>query len=282
MWFNILMSDNFFINILIAEDNDVSREMMAGVLRTHGFRVIGAIDGESAIKVVEERPVDLALVDINMSPTGGFEFVKHLVAKGLKIPVVIITGDDSADLLMEANALGVAQVIQKPVTPERLTQTVERILKRQGLNPAPLAVESHDTTYSPDELMQQTIGLAAENARSKKGGPFAAIVATKDGRILGSGANGLSSRVDPTAHAEVMAIRKAAERLGKSDLSECILYCSSQPTKIGEALIASVSIGEVYYGLSHGDIGDHKEPSQPQYKQFHQDWALEMLKAAKT
>ena len=87
MWFNILMSDNFFINILIAEDNDVSRDMMAGVLRTQGFRVIGAIDGESAIKVVEERPVDLALVDINMSPTGGFEFVKHLVAKGLKIPL---------------------------------------------------------------------------------------------------------------------------------------------------------------------------------------------------
>ncbi|MEM7651242.1 MAG: response regulator [Pseudomonadota bacterium] len=278
------MSDNFFINILIAEDNDVSREMMSGVLRTHGFRVFGAIDGESAIKVVDERPIDLALVDINMAPTGGFEFVKHLIARGLKIPVVVITGDDSADLLMEASSLSVAKVIQKPVTPERLIQTVERILKRNGVNLSPLVVESHDTNYSSDELMEKTLELAAENAKAKKGGPFAAIVADKAGKILGTGTNGLASRVDPTAHAEVMAIRKAAEKLGKPDLSDCVLYCSSQPTRIGEALISSVCISEVYFGLSHEDAGSidaHKESCTPKYQQIQRNEALTMFKAAK-
>ncbi len=278
------MSEDAFINILIAEDNDVSRDMMTGILRAQGFNIYGAIDGETAIKVIEDREVDMALVDVNMAPKGGFEFVKYVVAKGLKIPVVIITGDDSADLLMEASSLGVAKVIQKPVEPKRLIQTVERILKRQGLNPSPLAVEGHSTRYSPEELMDQTIELAAENARSGKGGPYAALVATKDGQILGTGANGKASRYDPTAHAEVIAIRQAAEKLGKSELADCILYCSSQPTRIGEALIASVCIGEVYYGLSHEDTGQiksHKQVCQPSYSQLCHDQALEMFKGAK-
>ena len=122
------MRENSFINILVAEDNDVSRDMMMGILRVQGFSVYGAIDGETAIKVIEDREIDMALVDVNMAPKGGFEFVKYVVAKGLKFPVVIITASDSADLLMEASALGVAKVIQKPVEPPRLIQTVERIL----------------------------------------------------------------------------------------------------------------------------------------------------------
>lgn len=275
------MSESAFINILIAEDNDVSRDMMTGILREQGYNVLGAIDGESAIKVAEDHPVDMALVDINMSPTGGFEFVKYVVSRGLKIPVVIITGDDSADLLIEASALGVAKVIQKPVQPDRLIQTVQRILKRQGFNPTPLAVEGHQTRYSPEQLMDQTIELAAENARHGRGGPYAALVATKDGQILGIGANGRAARVDPTAHAEVSAIRKAAEKLGSDNLSACVLYCSSQPTKVGEALIASVGIGQVYFGLSHEDTGQikaHKQASQPVYSQLCQNQALEMFK----
>ncbi|MCB9982775.1 MAG: response regulator [Rhodospirillales bacterium] len=278
------MSESAFINILIAEDNDVTRDMMSGVLRAQGYNVLGAVDGESAIKVVEDHDVDLALVDINMAPTGGFEFVKYVVAKGLKIPVVIVTGDDSADLLIEASSLGVAKVIQKPVEPPRLIQTVHRILKRQGLNPAPLAVESHQTRYSPEELMDQTIELAAENARHGRGGPYAALVATKDGQILGIGANGRAVRVDPTAHAEVTAIRKTAEKLGREDLSECVLYCSSQPTRVGEALIASVGIGQVYFGLSHEDTGQikaHKQAAQPEYHQLCHDHAMQMFKTAK-
>lgn len=275
------MNDTAFINILVAEDNDVSRDMMMGILRAQGFNTHGAIDGETAIKVINDREIDMALVDVNMAPKGGFEFVKYVVTKGLKIPVVIVTADNSADLLMEASSLGVAKVIQKPVEPDRLIQTVERILKRKGLNPTPLAVEGHQTRYSPEELMDQTIELAAENARSRRGGPYAALVATKDGQVLGTGSSGKASRVDPTAHAEVSAIRKAAEKTGRSDLSDCILYCSSQPTKIGEALIASVGISEVYYGLSHEDTGalkEHKQAAQPVYNQLCQDQALEMFK----
>ena len=126
------MTQEGFINILVAEDNDVSRELMAGILRAQGYRVFGAIDGESAIKVVEDRDIDLALVDINMSPKGGFEFVKFLVVKGIDTPVVIVTGDDSTNILVDASSLGVVTVLQKPVDPDKLLQVVNRILKRRG------------------------------------------------------------------------------------------------------------------------------------------------------
>lgn len=277
------MNETPFITVLIAEDNDVSREMMSGILRAQGYRVYGAIDGESAIKVISDRSVDMALVDINMAPKGGFEFVRYLVAKGIKLPVVIVTGDDSADMLMEASALGVVQVLQKPVDPKRLVQTVERVLRRKGLNPSPLAVERHDTRLNADDLMAEVLKMAAENARSKKGGPFAALVATPQGEIISRGASGQSARVDPIAHAEVMAIRRAAETLGTSDLSGYVLYCAARPTRVGQAVIASVGIEKVYYGLSPEDIGQirgHILPAEPEYIQTGRDRAVEMFKAA--
>ncbi len=273
-----------FINILVAEDNDVSRNMMTSILRAKGYKTHDAIDGDSAIKVVESNDVDMALVDVNMAPTGGFEFVKYTLTQGMDIPVVIITGDDSADLLMEASSLGVAKVMQKPVAPDRLLDTVVRVLKRKGLNPSPLAVQEHNTRYTPEQLMDQTLELASENVRSGKGGPFAALVATKDGQVLGTGRNGKASRYDPTAHAEVIAIRQAVEKIGKDDLSDCILYCSSQPTRIGQALVQSVGILDVYFGLSHEDTGQikqHKDIKEASYQQLCRDQALAMYKAAK-
>lgn len=277
------MNDAPFVSILIAEDNDVSRDMMTGILKAQGYTVYGAVDGESAIRVIGERSVDLALVDINMAPKGGFEFVRYLVAKGKKLPVIIITSDDSADMLMEATALGVSRVLQKPVAPTRLLESVDRILRKQGVNPKPLAVGSHETRFGPEQLMQKALELAAGNVRSASGGPFAALVADADGRVLGTGASGKSSRVDPTAHAEVMAIRKAAEQLGRADLSGCVLYCTSQPTRVGEAVIASVGIGKVVYGLSREDIGqlrESRDPAEPVYEQAFRAEALAMFEGA--
>ena len=152
--------NNRIINILIAEDNTVSRQMMAALLENQGLNVIHAGDGEEAITAIKNHDIDLALVDINMSPMGGFEFMKHLVAKGLDIPLVVITGDESSDLLIEASALGVRRLLQKPIQPKRLTDTVLHILKQRGINPQPLVASVYDTNFSHETLMKKAIGLA--------------------------------------------------------------------------------------------------------------------------
>lgn len=283
-WFNRDMTNNNAINVLIAEDNDVSREMMAGILKAKNYNIVHATDGDTAIAQIRNQKIDVALVDVNMAPTGGFEFVKHLVVNAIKIPVAIVTGEDTSDILMEANALGVVQVIHKPIKPERLVQSVERMARSVGLNPDPMGVDTHQATFSAEELMQKAIEIAEKNNALNKGGPYGAVLADKDGKILGEGANGIKSRVDPMAHAEVMAIRQAAERLGVTSLSDCVLYSSSQPTKIAQALIESVGIKKVYYGLSSEDVAAIRgkaETATPDYEQLCKTEALTMFEAAK-
>jgi len=285
------MSKNGTINILIAEDNQISRELMSSVLKTQGFNTIPAGDGDEAIELLKDNNADLALVDLNMEPKGGFDFVKYLVANNIDLPVIIITADDSSDILTRASELGVTRVMQKPVEPDRLIGITKNVLKRYGHNLGFIPPEIYKTRYTHDQLMQRAVELAERNAKTKKGGPFGALVADKDGVILGEGVNGITSRVDPTAHAEIMAIRRAAEKLGRSDLSECILYCSSEPTMMGQALIVSVGITQIYYGLSHDDVKEirakdhkvrdeliHSQKKETTYTQIGHDHAITMFK----
>lgn len=79
-----------------------------------------------------------------------------------------------------------------------------------------------------NQLMQEAIRLAVENVRSGRGGPFAALVVC-DGRIIATGANAVTSANDPTAHAEIMAIRNACSKLGRFDLSGCEIYSTCEP-----------------------------------------------------
>lgn len=268
-----------FITILIAEDNVVSRELMAGILKPHGYNVLFADDGGQAIEVMGQNVIDLAYVDLNMSPKGGFELIKHMVARNIKIPVVIITSSTSGDVLLRANELGVEKVFQKPIDPERFLEVTRRILKRYGHNTSSFLKETHEASFSNEALMDRAVMLARRNIETKKGGPFGAVVADQTGKILGEGTNGVSSRIDPTAHAEIRAIRHAAEQLERADLSDCILYCSNEPTMMGKALIASVGISSVYYGLAHADTGVTRETNKAEttYEQLSKEAALEVF-----
>lgn len=78
------------------------------------------------------------------------------------------------------------------------------------------------------QYIQETIELAVENAVSGKGGPFAAIV-VKNGSILSRGTNLVTSTNDPTAHAEIVAIREACRVLGTYQLSGCEVFASCEP-----------------------------------------------------
>jgi tRNA(Arg) A34 adenosine deaminase TadA/ActR/RegA family two-component response regulator len=284
------VTEKGFITVLIAEDNQVSRQMMAKILAAKGLSILEAANGDEAIEIIKKKAVDLAIVDINMAPTGGFEFVKYLVVKGIDLPVVVVTADDSSDLLIESSSLGVQRVLQKPVQPQRLVDTVVHILKRRGLNPSPVAVERIDTRFSGEDLMKRAIDLAEKNYKSGKGGPYGAIIANEKGEILGEGVAGNMGRVDPTAHAEVMAIRRAAEKLNTTDLKDCILYVSSEPTMMGKALIISVGIRKVYFGLSHDEIKSvrqseekvrqgivNQEQAQALYTQLSHEEAMDMF-----
>lgn len=76
--------------------------------------------------------------------------------------------------------------------------------------------------------MRRAIALAIENVRTGRGGPFAALV-VNDGRVVAEGANRVTSSNDPTAHAEIVAIREACRVLNQFQLTGCDLYCTCEP-----------------------------------------------------
>lgn len=81
---------------------------------------------------------------------------------------------------------------------------------------------------SREEWMREVIELALENVRTGQGGPFGALV-VKDGALLAAGVNLVTATNDPTAHAEIVAVRRACEALGSFQLSGCELYASCEP-----------------------------------------------------
>ena len=102
-----------------------------------------------------------------------------------------------------------------------------------------------------DDFMRQAIALAVENVKNG-GGPFGAVI-VKDGRVVATGVNRVVPNNDPTAHAEVNAIRAACVRLGTFNLSGCVLYTSCEPCPMCLGAIYWAHIDKIYYGATQHD-----------------------------
>jgi tRNA(Arg) A34 adenosine deaminase TadA len=101
-------------------------------------------------------------------------------------------------------------------------------------------------------LMRRAVALSVANAAGANGGPFGAVV-VKDGRIVGEGANRVTPWRDPTAHAEIVAIRQAAKRLKTHDLSGATIYTSCEPCPMCLAAILWARIARMVYACSRAD-----------------------------
>ena len=102
--------------------------------------------------------------------------------------------------------------------------------------------------------MKRAIDLAVENVRNG-GGPFGAVIA-KDGEIFAEGVNRVTSRHDPTAHAEVQAIRTAAEKLQNFDLSGYDIYSSCEPCPMCLGAIYWAHLDHLYFAGTKHDAAD--------------------------
>ena len=94
---------------------------------------------------------------------------------------------------------------------------------------------------------------AERGIEQKEGGPFGAIIIDKNGNIIGNGNNQVLKEKDPTAHAEIVAIREACKKLDTQDLSGCILYTSCEPCPMCLSAIIWANIKTIYYGCTKED-----------------------------
>ena len=105
--------------------------------------------------------------------------------------------------------------------------------------------------YNP-EFMRQAIRLAVENVEKGTGGPFGAVI-VKDGKVIAACGNTVTPEHDPTAHAEVNAIRKACRILGSHQLTGCEVYCSCEPCPMCLGAIYWARPAKVYYASTKAD-----------------------------
>jgi tRNA(Arg) A34 adenosine deaminase TadA len=102
------------------------------------------------------------------------------------------------------------------------------------------------------EFMREAIRLSVENMRAGHGGPFGAII-VKDGKIIARGFNKVTSTNDPTAHAEVVAIREACNVLGSFQLTGCDIYTSCEPCPMCLGAIYWARPDKMYYANTKVD-----------------------------
>ena len=100
--------------------------------------------------------------------------------------------------------------------------------------------------------MEQAIALAIENVRAGGGGPFAALVVRGES-IVASGTNRVTASLDPTAHAEIVAIRAACAVLGNFELRDCGLYTTCEPCPMCMGAVYWARLAKVYYASTRDD-----------------------------
>jgi tRNA(Arg) A34 adenosine deaminase TadA len=124
-----------------------------------------------------------------------------------------------------------------------------------------------------NSFMARAIQLSIENVNSGCGGPFGAVV-VKDGAVIGEAANQVTSTNDPTAHAEVLAIRAACQKLGSFDLEGCEIYTSCEPCPMCLGAIYWARLARIYFANLDADASKigfddsliYREIAQPHSK----------------
>jgi len=128
------------------------------------------------------------------------------------------------------------------------------------------------------EFLRRAIRLATQNVVSGSGGPFGAVI-VRDGRIVGEGVNSVTAVNDPTAHAEINAIRAAAKALGTFTLAGCQLYTSCEPCPMCLAAAYWARIDAIYYAAGAADAARAGFDDAFLYEELRKDKAERKLPA---
>ncbi len=113
----------------------------------------------------------------------------------------------------------------------------------------------HSSEATDIALLRQAIALAREHMQAGHGGPFGAVIAQND-QVVGRGWNQVTSSNDPTAHAEIVAIRSAARTLEKFHLSGCVLYTSCEPCPMCLAAAYWAKVDRIVYAATRADAAE--------------------------
>jgi len=119
-----------------------------------------------------------------------------------------------------------------------------------------------------EAFLRQAIDLAVDNVRQGLGGPFGALV-VKDGEVIATGANRVTTSNDPTAHAEIVAIREACQKVGAFRLDGCDIYTSCEPCPMCLGAIYWARVKAFYFAGSQDDAARGQFDDSFIYSELH-------------
>jgi two-component system, OmpR family, response regulator len=120
------------LRVLLVEDDDDNRELMAEVLSASGYHVLSASSGQEGLKTLSEHSIDVVVTDVGMPGMGGLEMAKAAKAIAPTVPVVIVTGWAERDDITNARGKDVDAVLIKPFDPDALTAAVSEVARAHG------------------------------------------------------------------------------------------------------------------------------------------------------
>jgi CheY-like chemotaxis protein len=121
------------LRVLLVEDDDDNRELMAEVLASSGYQVLSTATGQDGLRTLSESSVDVVVTDVGMPGMGGLEMARAAKAIAPQVPVVVVTGwANREDIAAARGRREVDAVLVKPVDPEALAQAVSDVARGRG------------------------------------------------------------------------------------------------------------------------------------------------------
>jgi DNA-binding NtrC family response regulator len=139
--------------ILIADDEPCICDMLHDLLQPHGAQIYIAHSGEEAMACIETKEPDVAILDIRMPSPDGLQILQHFQEQGSDLPIIMMTGQDSSTLTIEAMQRGAYDYIRKPFHPDDITMTIERALEHRHLQRRVRTLEQQMVSTDPRDIL---------------------------------------------------------------------------------------------------------------------------------
>jgi guanine deaminase len=249
-------------HILVVENNDITRKLIVGILNNKGYETYEAKSGDEALAFLGKQ-LTLMVLDVENDSIDNLGLLHKLKMEHSRLPVIALT--DEADHKAVQERIGVPQVsiLTKPVMPDKLLNNIqshllkgiEKKIEKETIPAAkPLAPDVRDPVdkKQQEEFMRRAIDISQEKMDANCGGPFGAVI-VRGGKIVGEGWNEVTSTNDPTAHAEMVAIRNACKTIGNYSLEGCEIYTSCEPCPMCLSAIYWARLDRIYFGNTRED-----------------------------
>lgn len=259
------------LSILVLEPNDVTRKLIVSILSNIGYLVLEANDGDHAVELLG-RGAQLVLMDVESDSVDNLGFVRKMQRDHARMPLIAMLEQSDREEIQGRLSLERLSFISKPVNPAELISSVQQHLA-SNTDAAPQSAMQAEVEEQRKVFMRRAIDLSQQKMEENCGGPFGAVI-VKGGEIIGEGWNCVTSTNDPTAHAEMVAIRNATAALKDFKLEGCDIYTSCEPCPMCLAAIYWARIDKIFYAnmredaesIGFDDAFLYHEIAQPEHK----------------